>query len=163
MYLEFWRQYFSKRNQACCELVALSNTWCIPLILFFRFMIEIKFDQFYMVYDIRRLLSMNVRDDDSQDREWTFSFLTMFSAHVVWCRRTDELVDGPNASHITPTALDRWEARLEDLFQGRPFDMMDAALADTVGKFPVDIQVRQYFQNQSTSQLKNSYSVTNQK
>jgi phytoene synthase len=90
-------------------------------------------------------------------------FLTMFSAHVVWCRRTDELVDGPNASHITPTALDRWEARLEDLFQGRPFDMMDAALADTVGKFPVDIQVRQYFQNQSASQLKNSYSVTNQK
>lgn len=59
----------------------------------------------------------------------------------MWCRRTDELVDGPNASHITPTALDRWEARLEELFQGRPFDMLDAALADTVTKFPVDIQV----------------------
>jgi hypothetical protein len=108
--------------------------------------------------------SMDVRDDDSQDRKSAFCFfLTMFSAHVVWCRRTDELVDGPNASRIAPTALDRWEARLEDLFQGRPFDMMDAALADTVGKFPVDIQVRQYFQNQSASQLKNSYSVTNQK
>lgn len=66
-------------------------------------------------------------------------------AHTVWCRRTDELVDGPNASHITPTALDRWEARLEDLFQGRPFDMLDAALSDTVVKFPVDIQVRHYF------------------
>lgn len=61
-------------------------------------------------------------------------------AIYVWCRRTDELVDGPNASHITPTALDRWEARLEDLFQGRPFDMLDAALSDTVVKFPVDIQ-----------------------
>ncbi|KAJ4828806.1 hypothetical protein Tsubulata_010822 [Turnera subulata] len=61
-------------------------------------------------------------------------------AIYVWCRRTDELVDGPNASHITPTALDRWEARLEDLFQGRPFDMLDAALADTVVRFPVDIQ-----------------------
>ncbi|KGN50904.1 phytoene synthase, chloroplastic [Cucumis sativus] len=61
-------------------------------------------------------------------------------AIYVWCRRTDELVDGPNASHITPTALDRWEARLEELFQGRPFDMLDAALADTVTKFPVDIQ-----------------------
>ncbi|XP_022938558.1 phytoene synthase, chloroplastic isoform X1 [Cucurbita moschata] len=61
-------------------------------------------------------------------------------AIYVWCRRTDELVDGPNASHITPSALDRWEARLEDLFQGRPFDMLDAALADTVTKFPVDIQ-----------------------
>ncbi|CAK7338896.1 unnamed protein product [Dovyalis caffra] len=61
-------------------------------------------------------------------------------AIYVWCRRTDELVDGPNASHITPAALGRWEARLEDLFEGRPFDMMDAALADTVAKFPVDIQ-----------------------
>ncbi|CAI9110324.1 OLC1v1010330C1 [Oldenlandia corymbosa var. corymbosa] len=61
-------------------------------------------------------------------------------AIYVWCRRTDELVDGPNASHITPTALDRWEARLEDVFRGRPFDMLDAALADTVSKFPVDIQ-----------------------
>ncbi|KAJ4706837.1 PHYTOENE SYNTHASE [Melia azedarach] len=61
-------------------------------------------------------------------------------AIYVWCRRTDELVDGPNASHITPTALDRWESRLEDLFQGRPFDMLDAALSDTVTRFPVDIQ-----------------------
>lgn len=61
-------------------------------------------------------------------------------AIYVWCRRTDELVDGPNASHITPTALDRWESRLEDLFRGRPFDMLDAALSDTVTKFPVDIQ-----------------------
>ncbi|KAM7267629.1 hypothetical protein ACFE04_009795 [Oxalis oulophora] len=61
-------------------------------------------------------------------------------AIYVWCRRTDELVDGPNASHITPVALNRWEARLEDLFQGRPFDMLDAALSDTVTNYPVDIQ-----------------------
>ncbi|KAG2630911.1 hypothetical protein PVAP13_3KG557150 [Panicum virgatum] len=61
-------------------------------------------------------------------------------AIYVWCRRTDELVDGPNASYITPTALDRWEKRLEDLFEGRPYDMYDAALSDTVSKFPVDIQ-----------------------
>jgi phytoene synthase len=60
---------------------------------------------------------------------------------AVWCRRTDELVDGPNASRITPTALDRWEDRLEDIFQGQPYDMLDAALADTVAKYPVDIQV----------------------
>lgn len=72
----------------------------------------------------------------------------MFSSISVWCRRTDELVDGPNASHITPTALDRWESRLEDLFQGRPFDMLDAGLSDTVTKFPVDIQVRLCFQDQ---------------
>ncbi|KAK7276735.1 hypothetical protein RIF29_17880 [Crotalaria pallida] len=61
-------------------------------------------------------------------------------AIYVWCRRTDELVDGPNASYITPSALDRWEQRLTDVFQGRPFDMYDAALSDTVTKYPVDIQ-----------------------
>ncbi|XP_022741392.1 phytoene synthase 2, chloroplastic-like [Durio zibethinus] len=61
-------------------------------------------------------------------------------AIYVWCRRTDELVDGPNASHITPSALDRWEKRLDDLFEGRPYDMLDAALSDTVSKYPVDIQ-----------------------
>jgi phytoene synthase len=58
----------------------------------------------------------------------------------VWCRRTDELVDGPNASHISALALDRWESRLEDIFAGRPYDMLDAALSDTVANFPVDIQ-----------------------
>ncbi|XP_039124893.1 phytoene synthase 2, chloroplastic-like isoform X1 [Dioscorea cayenensis subsp. rotundata] len=63
------------------------------------------------------------------------------SAISVWCRRTDELVDGHNASHITPAALDRWELRLEDLFAGRPYDMLDAALSDTVSRFPVDIQL----------------------
>ena len=61
-------------------------------------------------------------------------------AIYVWCRRTDELVDGPNASHITPEALDQWERRLEAVFEGRPMDVIDAALTDTVSKFPVDIQ-----------------------
>ncbi|MCO5590841.1 hypothetical protein L7F22_044816 [Adiantum nelumboides] len=61
-------------------------------------------------------------------------------AIYVWCRRTDELVDGPNAPHITPSALDRWEQRLDDIFDGKPYDMLDAALADTVSKFPIDIQ-----------------------
>lgn len=36
--------------------------------------------------------------------------------------------------------LDTWEARLEDLFDGKPADYLDAALTDTVNKFPVDIQ-----------------------
>ncbi|URD84859.1 phytoene synthase, partial [Musa troglodytarum] len=49
----------------------------------------------------------------------------------VCAERTNELVDGPNASHITPTALDRWESRLEDVFAGCPYDMLDAALSDT--------------------------------
>ncbi|KAF5842225.1 phytoene synthase [Dunaliella salina] len=61
-------------------------------------------------------------------------------AIYVWCRRTDELVDGPNASSITPQALDRWEERLEAIFQGRPYDELDAALTDTLWKYPLEIQ-----------------------
>ena len=77
------------------------------------------------------------------ERHTGFSCVFVPFNFAVWCRRTDELVDGPNASYITPTALDRWEKRLEDLFEGCPYDMYDAALADTVSKFPVDIQVNQ--------------------
>nr|ABY50091.1 phytoene synthase [Dunaliella salina] len=61
-------------------------------------------------------------------------------AIYVWCRRTDELVDGPNASKITPQALDRWEERLESMFQGKPYDVLDAALTDTISKFPLEVQ-----------------------
>ncbi|PNH00707.1 Phytoene synthase, chloroplastic [Tetrabaena socialis] len=61
-------------------------------------------------------------------------------AVYVWCRRTDELVDGPNASKITPKALDRWEERLEALFDGKPYDELDAALSDTIQRFPLHIQ-----------------------
>ncbi|KAE8036973.1 hypothetical protein FH972_009602 [Carpinus fangiana] len=61
-------------------------------------------------------------------------------AIYVWCRRTDELVDGPNAGYMSPAVLDRWEERLQDIFYGRPYDMHDAALADTVFKFPLDIK-----------------------
>lgn len=67
----------------------------------------------------------------------------MFSA--VWCRRTDELVDGPNAAHMSIAVLDRWEQRLQDIFDGRPYDMFDAALSDTVSKFPLDIEVIRIF------------------
>ncbi|KAK9825148.1 hypothetical protein WJX81_005245 [Elliptochloris bilobata] len=61
-------------------------------------------------------------------------------AIYVWCRRTDELVDGPNASRMNPRELDRWEERLEELFEGRPYDEYDAALTETISRFPVDIQ-----------------------
>jgi phytoene synthase len=37
-------------------------------------------------------------------------------------------------------ALDRWEERLEALFDGRPYDELDAALTDTISQFPVEIQ-----------------------
>ncbi|KAF7815692.1 phytoene synthase 2, chloroplastic-like [Senna tora] len=61
-------------------------------------------------------------------------------AIAVWCRRTDELVDGPNASLITPNALENWEQRLCDIFEGRPYDIYDAALSHTVSKYPLHIQ-----------------------
>lgn len=67
----------------------------------------------------------------------------MFSA--VWCRRTDELVDGPNAAYMSSAVLDRWEERLHDIFNGRPYDMLDAALTDTIYKFPLDIKVLKKF------------------
>ncbi|KAL6203937.1 hypothetical protein ACLB2K_021207 [Fragaria x ananassa] len=61
-------------------------------------------------------------------------------AIYVWCRRTDELVDGPNSGHMNSEVLDRWEERLEDIFEGRPYDMLDAALTHTVLSFPLDIK-----------------------
>jgi len=61
-------------------------------------------------------------------------------AIYVWCRRTDELVDGPNSGHMNSEVLDRWEERLEDLFEGRPYDMLDAALTHTVLNFSLDIK-----------------------
>ncbi|CAN1335860.1 Phytoene synthase 2, chloroplastic (Fragment) [Linum perenne] len=62
--------------------------------------------------------------------------------YLVWCRRTDELVDGPNAEYMTTnsTVLERWEERLEDIFNGRPYDLLDAALTDTISRFPLDIK-----------------------
>ncbi|OMO57884.1 Squalene/phytoene synthase [Corchorus olitorius] len=61
-------------------------------------------------------------------------------AIYVWCRRTDELVDGPNADYMNSGVLERWEERLHDIFDGRPYDMLDAALSDTVFNFPLDIK-----------------------
>ena len=58
--------------------------------------------------------------------------------------------------HMSAAVLDRWEERLEDLFNGRPFDMLDAALTDTVHKFPLDIKVLLYippYYNQPTSKV----------
>ncbi|WP_013321333.1 15-cis-phytoene synthase CrtB [Gloeothece verrucosa] len=60
-------------------------------------------------------------------------------AIYVWCRRTDELVDGPNAKLTTPETLDRWEDHLESVFAGHPLDDADVALVDTLKRFPMDI------------------------
>lgn len=61
-------------------------------------------------------------------------------AIYVWCRRTDELVDGPRAALTTPETLDQWERQLESVFAGHPLEDPDVALVDTLGRFPVDIQ-----------------------
>nr|CAD5979168.1 Phytoene synthase [Planktothrix pseudagardhii] len=61
-------------------------------------------------------------------------------AIYVWCRRTDELVDGPMAATTTEETLDRWEEHLEALFAGHPRDDVDVAMVDTLGRFPLDIQ-----------------------
>jgi phytoene synthase len=61
-------------------------------------------------------------------------------AIYVWCRRTDELVDGPQARLTTPETLDRWEQQLESVFAGHPIDDPDVALVDTLERFPLDIQ-----------------------
>ena len=61
-------------------------------------------------------------------------------AIYLWCRRTDELVDGPQAQFTSETTLDRWETQLESLFSGCPVDDEDVALVDTLEHFPLDIQ-----------------------
>lgn len=61
-------------------------------------------------------------------------------AIYVWCRRTDELVDGPQAAQTTPETLDRWEKQLESVFAGHPLEDPDVALVDTLERFPQDIQ-----------------------
>ncbi|HLO88212.1 MAG TPA: phytoene synthase [Nostocaceae cyanobacterium] len=61
-------------------------------------------------------------------------------AIYAWCRRTDELVDGPAAARTTPETLDLWEKQLESVFAGQPLDNYDVALVDTLQNFDLDIQ-----------------------
>ncbi len=61
-------------------------------------------------------------------------------AIYAWCRRTDELVDGPGAAMTTPETLDLWEQQLESIFSGCPFENFDVALVDTIQRFSMDIQ-----------------------
>jgi 15-cis-phytoene synthase len=61
-------------------------------------------------------------------------------AIYVWCRRTDELVDGPRAEFTNDSTLDHWEQNLESIFAGHPLADEDVALVDTLQQFPIDIQ-----------------------
>ncbi len=61
-------------------------------------------------------------------------------AIYVWCRRTDELVDGPRGSQTTDETLDQWEQQLESLFTGVPIEDVDVAFVDSLQRYPLDIQ-----------------------
>lgn len=61
-------------------------------------------------------------------------------AIYVWCRRTDELVDGPSAQFTTEETLDDWETHLESVFSGLPQDDYDVAMVNALEHFSLDIQ-----------------------
>ncbi len=61
-------------------------------------------------------------------------------AIYVWCRRTDELVDGPQAKYTTPETLKQWQDHLQCLFKGHPIDDEDVALVDSLERFPIEIE-----------------------
>ena len=65
-------------------------------------------------------------------------------AIYVWCRRTDELVDAPDAAAMDPGTLhqrlDQWEERTRRLFAGEVHDAQDMALWDTLQRYPQDIK-----------------------
>ena len=84
-------------------------------------------------------------------------------AIYVWCRRTDELVDGPNAYLTTPETLDEWEKHLEIVFDGTPLDTPDVALVDTLKRFPIDIQpFRDMIAGQHMDLYRNRYKTFNE-
>jgi phytoene synthase len=61
-----------------------------------------------------------------------------FWAVYAWCRRTDDLVDMPRKeqdNNLLEELVD-WEHRLDEVFAGRPLDVIDAALTDTVIRYP---------------------------
>lgn len=60
-------------------------------------------------------------------------------AIYAWCRRTDDLVDGPRVTerdHRLLEILQEWERRLLDIFDGKARDAIDLALVDAVATFP---------------------------
>ncbi len=65
-------------------------------------------------------------------------------AIYVWCRRTDELMDSPEAMKRSVNELsdrlDHWEERTKAIFSGQVIDELDAVMADTLQNFPQSIQ-----------------------
>ncbi|MGB5133728.1 MAG: phytoene synthase [Prochlorococcaceae cyanobacterium] len=65
-------------------------------------------------------------------------------AIYVWCRRTDELMDSPEAMQRSTAELsarlDSWEQRTRDLFRGEVRDGLDLVMRDTIDRFPQPLQ-----------------------
>lgn len=60
-------------------------------------------------------------------------------AIYTWCRRTDDIVDGPRVTQRSAglrKALAEWEDRLDDIFNGKARDALDLALVDAIAHFP---------------------------
>ena len=65
-------------------------------------------------------------------------------AIYVWCRRTDELMDSPEAQAL-PVAelsarLDVWEQRTRELFAGQVRDGLDRVMADVIEHYPQPLE-----------------------
>ena len=64
-------------------------------------------------------------------------------AIYVWCRRTDELMDSPEALKKSKEELsddlNSWEEKTKNVFKGQIKSDLDAVLADTIERFPQSI------------------------
>ena len=65
-------------------------------------------------------------------------------AIYVWCRRTDELMDSPEAQarpvEELAARLDAWEERTRELFAGKVRDGLDRVMLDTLERYPQPLQ-----------------------
>jgi len=65
-------------------------------------------------------------------------------AIYVWCRRTDELMDSPEAMarpvEELALRLDAWEQRTRALFAGEVRDGLDLVMRDTIERYPQPLQ-----------------------
>ncbi len=65
-------------------------------------------------------------------------------AIYVWCRRTDEIMDSPEASTKSKEELsdnlNEWEENTKSVFKGNVKSELDAVLLDTIEKYPQSIE-----------------------
>ena len=72
----------------------------------------------------------SLMDKDARKHVW---------AIYTWCRRTDDLVDSPRALMNLDTLerdLEDWVVRTENIWENKPTDLFDYAMADTVQVYP---------------------------